>query len=101
MGLSYGWQNFHKAILSLSGDSPLRQRVINAIQNLHTVKPGDLPEDLRDEFDAFWKEMTSVQGNLSEGSIAATVNSLSDERLKEVSVKIVHMHDDVCRAYGK
>jgi ribosomal protein L12E/L44/L45/RPP1/RPP2 len=101
MGLSYGWQKFHAAIHSLTGSEPLSQRIINAYAySLVHLKDEDVPSEMLKKFNQFKKNITSVEAKGDEGTIAATVNSLSDEQLQKVAEQIVSMHDTVTRAYG-
>lgn len=102
MGLSYGWEKFHIAMLSLTGSQPIRQRIIGAVSSsLIHLKDNDLPNDLVVEFRTFIANITSAKAIGDEGTIAATVNSLTDDQLEAVAEQIVHMHDVITRAYGK
>lgn len=101
MSLSYGWQKFHAAIHVLTGSQPIRTRVTNAIaSSLYGLKDEDLPKEMVTGFRTFINAMTSVPAKGEEGTIAATVDSLSELDLEEVISKIISMHDTVCRAYG-
>jgi len=103
MGLSYGWQKFHGAIISLVADRSLKERLNYAIAySLYHLKPEeDLPEEIVGDFKEFLSLVTSVEAVGKEGTIAASLNSLSDEHLGDIAAKIVSMHDNVCLAYGK
>ena len=103
MGLSYGWQKFHGAIVSLVAEGSLRERLGYAVSfHLYHVKAEeDLPENIVEDFKEFLSFVTSVKAVAEEGTISATLNSLSDEQLNDLAKKMVSMHDTVCRAYGK
>jgi hypothetical protein len=103
MGLSYGWQKFHEAIHSLTGSRGLDDRIIYAIaSSLTAIKADeDLPKDLIQDFKQFMGFVTSVPATGNEGTIAATVHSLSEIDKGKVVDKIISMHDTVCKAYGK
>lgn len=103
MGLSYGWQKFQGAIHSLVADRSLKERLNYAIAyNLNVLEADeDLPKEIVEDFKEFIALVTRVEAVGEEGTIAATLNTLSDEDLGQLATKIVSMHDTVCRAYGK
>lgn len=94
MAIGYGLQVFHSVMLSLVGSLPQRERIINAINGLSTLRVDDLPAELVEEFKAFYLEMTSE-------NLTRKVSSLTDKELREVSKKIVSMYQKVCISFAR
>lgn len=88
MSLSYGWEKLHTAVHSLCGTSSQNQRLVNA---------NDLPDEMREEFQQFMGEMTSVDAVGDEGSVQATVDILGETGVSRAIEKIIGFYDAVCR----
>ncbi len=101
---SYGWENLYKAVCCLAGSGEGQRRRLNsavhALHVLETPKVKYLPDEIQDEFNEFWKEMTSVEATGDEGTITATVNSLDEMGIRRAVEKIINFYDTVCRHEG-
>lgn len=95
----FAHQKFKTAVLALTMDLPLGEKIINAVSDsLIQIHDDDLPDSIADDFRKFIDNLTYVEPkNNSEGKIRATVNRLSEKRLTEVATKIICMHDFLFR----
>lgn len=99
MSLSYGWEKLHTAVHSLCGTSSQNQRLVNAVvfSLIHITPENDLPDEMREEFQQFMGEMTSVDAVGDEGSVQATVDILGETGVSRAIEKIIGFYDAVCR----
>lgn len=100
---NYGWEKLHSAVHILSGAGDQKDRVITAIRGelIHiNLDNGDLPEEMKERFQAFWDEVSSVSSDNDEGSIAATINSFDYAQLSKSIEAIISMYDEVCGRRG-
>ena len=102
MSLAYTWERLFAGILTLAGGpAGIRERLADAyMSQIIRLRPQDLPEQLRDDFRLLQEELTSVEPRANEGSIQASVNSMTHERATEIAEKFVSMFDYVARTYG-
>lgn len=96
---SHAWQRFHKAVDTLAtADLSLAQRLSSAwVHNLVTLRPQELPDDLRDRFVVLGKKLSRVAGEGGEGAIDATVRTMTPDELRAAATEIVGIYDAVCR----
>ncbi len=94
----YGWEKLHIAVHILTGIESQRNRLIDAVSSslAHIMPDKDLPEELRDPFEQFMNEMTSIE-SASEGSIRATINTLEEAEIRHAFERIISFYDTVCR----
>lgn len=99
MSLSYGWEKLHLAIHSLCGQGDQTERLLNAIvySLIHITPDNDLPEGIRQEFQDFMAEMTSVETQRDEGRVKATIDTLDKIGLDDKIEKIISFYDAICR----
>src|SRR5438552_4117724 len=99
MSLDYTWEKFHVAVLGLaSGQGDIRQRLADAfVGSLIRLKPDELPEELRDDFRALQKELTSARPEGDEGTVLASTNTMSGNRAAELAKQIVSMYDGIAK----
>lgn len=96
---SYGWEKLHLAMHTLAGNGSQADRLQGAIvSNLIRIKSNeDLPPNIRADFDAFMRQMTSVKAKGDEGTAKATVDSLDESGRQQAIDKIIEFYDAVCR----
>lgn len=95
---SYGWEKLYNAVRILIGSGDLKQRLLGAFIEAHTLANGEhLPDKLQKEFDDLYKKMTSAHAVGDEGAIQATINSLGPMELQQSAEKILSLYDNVCR----
>lgn len=96
---SYGWEKLHTAVHSLAGESPRRQRLVDAIiYNLIHINPErDIPVSMRADFERFMAEVTAAEPKGDEGSVQATVNGMDDMAVARAIERIISFYDTVCR----
>ncbi|QQX57447.1 hypothetical protein [Pseudomonas chlororaphis] len=96
---SYGWEKLHLAVHSLAGNSTQAERLVNAIIfNLIHIRPDEnLPSSMREEFEEFMNQMSSVKAKGDEGTVEATVSTLDEWGRKQAIEKIISFYDTVCR----
>ncbi|WLS77195.1 hypothetical protein Q3V30_11905 [Erwinia pyri] len=99
MSLSYGWEKFHSAVLTLTGEGTVKERLANAyiFSLLHITPNEDLPNVLQADFEKLVQQVTHVAPAAQEGAVEATVNQLGEVELLLITEKIVGMYDDLCR----
>ncbi|NOY16786.1 MAG: hypothetical protein GXP23_07645 [Gammaproteobacteria bacterium] len=99
MSSDYGWEKLHVAVHSLCGSGSQPERLVNAVTSslIHITPENDIPKDIRQEFEEFMKEMTSVPAESDEGTIQATVNKMDEIALSNAVEKIISFYDSVCR----
>lgn len=101
MALNYAWEKFHSAVRGLVGPAPIQERLCGAwVFNLIHVDIADLPERIRDEFQALRAKLRSGEPKGDEGTVAAFCNTLTDDEALQYAYEIVSMYDAVTRQYG-
>lgn len=101
MGLSYGWQKFHMAVLTLAGPGTQRERLINAYAyHLLQIDGDSLPYDIQARFEKLGDDITREQAQQGEGTVAASVNKMSDQELQAMVEEIIALYDIVARNFG-
>jgi hypothetical protein len=102
MGLSYGWQKLHEAVLGMAGsERSLRDRLVSAMQALNSLAPEDLGnEETLGRFQGLKEQLTRDPAEAAEGTIAATISKLEEEEVESCIAEIVGIYDDICRQYG-
>lgn len=100
---SYGWEKLHQAMHALAGAKDQKNRLISALSyDLLNIRPDpDLPEELREEFEQFMRDMTAVAADGDEGTIYATVRRMDENGVRAAIAKIIHFYDTVCRHMPK
>jgi hypothetical protein len=94
MTIGYAWEKFHSAVSSLvllSGT--LRTRLISVGVNdiMHVNPKRDLPEELQGKYNEIMEKLTK------EGSIADSVEALTDREVNDVAEKIVSLYNEIVR----
>jgi hypothetical protein len=96
-------EKFYLAVnLLASSRLPIKQRLIEAFRDqLSSLQLDQLPEDVRDEFELVFNHVTKEPdrtGNI--GTIAATINTFSEEEASEIASKVVSMFMRVEKAFN-
>jgi hypothetical protein len=86
-------EKFSTALFSLVGKGSIKERLINAVTyNLFVPALEDeFPEHLKADFVSLKSELTEKKAVGDEGSIVATVNSLTQEEAIQYAQKIVDL----------
>jgi hypothetical protein len=100
--IDYAWEKFHATVLTLAGPGALQDRLVDAYSSqLVRLKRDDLPRELQADFSEIEKALTSGTPTGDEGTIAAAVRAMSEQRRQEIAEKIVSMYDAVAHKHGK
>jgi hypothetical protein len=99
MSLDYVWEKFYAAVLILAGSQgTVQERLADAFTGqLIRLETNDLPEELRGDFEQLERRLTSAEPTGGEGSVDASVQSLSDEEAAHLAEQIVEMYDAVTK----
>ncbi len=88
MSLSYAHEKFRNAVYTLATHpADIRERPISAlVPHIGSVEiEQDIPEDLQDEYQAFWNRVTFGVPISGEGTLQASVREMSDDEAVEVA----------------
>jgi hypothetical protein len=89
-------EKFWQAVHSLAtGDDSIQQRLAAGALVLIRLEPGDLPQKLRQEFDAVRHELTKENAEGDEGTIAATIRKLTPEEASKIAERILHIYTEL------
>ena len=81
----------------VTGVGTIQQRLAEGGFYYCLLVPEDLPEDMREEYSELREDLTRIHG--PDGSLKATVPSLSDEESHRCASRIVRMYGEI--RYGK
>lgn len=89
--MSSTWEHFFYAAQALSLAGPIKNRLVNAYaSHLATLKPDELPREVRDEFVQLGSSLCCVRPMRGETAIQASVRKMSDN---EAAVHAKHIVD--------
>ncbi len=92
------WESLHKATLELARPSALKQRLIDAFKrHLLDFPPGEMPGELRQDFEALKQSMTRVRPQRGECAVATTVRKMSIGEADACAARIVALLDALHR----
>ncbi|MBJ9886425.1 MULTISPECIES: hypothetical protein [Citrobacter] len=99
MSLSYAWEKFHIAVLTLAGTGSTKERLSNAyIFSIGHIKTSeDIPADLREKFENLCDTLTSVDPTGQEGKVQATIAQMDELEISKVTEDIISFYDTLCR----
>ena len=90
--MSYEWEKFHSATRILAtGKGSIKERLVDAfIYELHIIEPDDakLPHGLKEVFSKIFCEVTSAKPVGDEGTIIASIKTMSEERAIQIAEEI-------------
>ena len=93
----YVWEKFHLAVNMLVGCLDMKKRLILATNELLKLENHPLPEGIKEEYNQLLEDLSCVVPKLNEGSIAATINSMTDEKAGDYAKVILSLYDTVTR----
>jgi hypothetical protein len=101
MFLSLIWQQLHLAVRALATDQgEINERLTSAyLTQLMELKSEDLPDDMKDDFEAIYDEITRVKLDGEEESIIATINGMEPEDASRIAHQIFALFDVATRKY--
>ena len=99
MSLSYAWEKFHTAVLTLAGSGTTKERLTNAyVFSLGHIKTSeDIPSDLRERFENLCDTLTRNTPTGQEGKVVATVSQMDEIEILKVTEDIIGFYDTLCR----
>lgn len=94
---SYHREKFSNAMYSLATDLPLNERLVNAFTSLITVQPENFSDhELGEEYRTLYTKVTASEEQYpGQGSLQATLFSMNNDELNEVSRKIVEINNQL------
>ncbi|MDO6406242.1 hypothetical protein [Pantoea phytobeneficialis] len=97
----YGWEKFHGAVHSLSGEGTILERLENAyvFHIIHLRKENDIPIELHEQFDEVVSLMTNADA--PEGRVNAAVRAMDQMTRSRVIENIISLYDSLCRYMPK
>jgi hypothetical protein len=87
--MSYAKQKFFEAVNSLVGPPELKKRLTYAAGHLVMLSRGDLPADMRDDFEALKRELVRTPLSNAAGD---TLGDLSDREATGLAERILGMY---------
>ncbi len=99
MSLNYAWEKLHIAVSTLSaGTADIQTRLADAyISSVIHIEAEDLPSELRKDLKAITKAITRIPAKGDEGSVRATVDTMSDDQCSQLAAEIFELHEAVNR----
>lgn len=94
----YAGEKLRGAVSTLAGDGGQKGRLADAIiGNLAHLKPEEqIPSELRRDFVAFMKQMTSAAAKGDEGTIQATIATMDEWAVTQAIDRIISFYGAVC-----
>jgi hypothetical protein len=93
------WESLHKAALELAKSTGLKQRLTDAwSRHLEDLSAGEMPGDLRADFESLRLAMTRVRPLAGESAVAATVRKMSMGEADDCASRIVALLDALHRS---
>ncbi len=75
--------------------APIQERLDRAASEMLYLRPEELPEDLREEFEDLLRELTTQDDVAAEGNIAATKRRLSDAQAERLARRIFDLYTEI------
>lgn len=96
MSSDYAREKFWQAVHSLAtGSEDIRERLAGAALFLSRLRPDDLPEVLRQEFEDVLHELTKEKALGDEGTIVATTHDLTQEEGAKLAERIPDIYTEL------
>lgn len=100
--LNYGFEKFSRAVHELAASSkPIKERLSDATYHLGVLREQHFPEEMREAFNYIAERITSGVPRSGEGTLAATVNQITEEEAVELAGSIVSFNDDLILWRGR
>ena len=91
--MSYLTERFESAVLTLVGDGPVKQRLVDAFSdNLDDLEDTELPERLRSPFQDLRRALHRVAPLGAEPCVTATVRKMSVQEADQYASRIVRIY---------
>ena len=74
--------------------APIQERLDRAASELLYLRPEELPEDLREEFEDLLRELTAQDDVVGEGNVATT-RRLSDAQAERLARRIFDLYTEI------
>lgn len=92
------WESLHKATLELAKSTALKQRLTDAFtRHLLDLSAGELPTEVRQDFEALRQSMTRIRPQHGECPVATTVRKMSIGEADACAARIVSLLDTLHR----
>jgi len=89
---------FFSAVRSLSGDGPIKQRLVSAYkEHLEDLREEDLPDSIRQKFTSLREALTAVGPTNGESSVHASVRKMSPVDAQRYTTSILLMLGELVR----
>ncbi len=92
--LAYASEKFGMAVYELAvGTGRIKERLLSAYggQAMRVWPPEELPESIAQRIEILHARITSVSASGSEGTIAATLNEMSEDAASELATEIYEL----------
>lgn len=98
--MSYTWEKLYSAVSSMvTSEKTLRERLIDAYSyNINQLNESDFPDDLKETYRLLDKSITAVEAISNEGTIADSVNAMSESEVIEAINTILSLYDSVTKS---
>ncbi len=89
---------FFSAVCTLAGRGSLKDRLISAYtEYLEPLPKGELPENIRHQFESLWRMMHSAKPSSTESPVIASVRKMSTTEANRCASRIVAMCGELVR----
>jgi hypothetical protein len=100
--LNYGFEKFSHAVHALDASSkPIKERLFDATYHLGVLPEQHVPEEMRGQFTYIAERLKSGVPRSGEGTLAATINQITEEEAIEIAGDIVSFNDDLILWHGR
>jgi hypothetical protein len=95
MSATYAYEKFWVGVQTLAtGSGRIKERLESAyVHSLIRVNPEDLPGDLGIRFNSIQDEITKLPAVRDEGTAAATLKEMSEERACQIAKELVEIYE--------
>ena len=92
---------FFSAVRSLSGDGPIKQRLLCAYkEHLEDLREEQIPDSIRQKFESLRQAMTAVEPANGESAVHASVRKMSPVDAQRFATSILLMLSELVRVKG-
>lgn len=100
--LSYGFEKFSRAVHALAvSPKSIKERLASATYHLGVLREQHGPDEMREQFNYIAERINSGVPRSGEGTLAATVNQITEEEAVEIAESIVSFNDDLVLWRGR
>ena len=92
---------FFSAVRTLSGDGPIKQRLVSAYkEHLEDLHEDQVPDSIRPKFDSLRQALTSVGPANGESAVHASVRKMSPVDAQRYATSVLLMLSELVRVKG-